>query len=329
MIRSALRRRPMLAATLALPTLGMPAAVRAQAAPDRPVRLVLGFPAGTGPDVVARLLADGLREAWPAGVVVDNRPGAAGHIAAQEVARAAPDGTTLLFGEVGQLAMAPSTYARLPYDPARDFAPVAEVASIEFALVIPAALPPGDLAAFVAWARAQPQLFMATFGAGTPGHFGAAILAGDAGLRMEAVHFRSTGEAMTAVLNGQVQGMFGSTVLVAQHVAAGRVKALATTGTMRSPLLPAVPTMQELGQSRLTFEAWFGLAAPAATPAPAVAGLEAGVLRALAAPALQARMQEAGFRVAALGSAAFGAKIRSETTRWAEVVRATGFRAIE
>jgi tripartite-type tricarboxylate transporter receptor subunit TctC len=324
MISSALRRRHVLAAALALPGIA-----RAQGAPDRPIRMVLGFPAGSGPDVIGRLLAEGLREAWPAGVLVDNRPGAAGHIAAQEVARATPDGTTLLFGEVGQLAMAPSTYARLPYDPARDFAPVAEVASIEFAFVIPAALPPTDLAGFVAWARSQPQVFMATFGAGTPGHFGAAILAGDAGLRMEAVHFRSTGEAMTAVLNGQVQGLFGSTVLVAPHVAAGRVKALGTTGTVRSPLLAAVPTMQELGQPRLTFEAWFGLVAPAAAPAPVVAGLEAGVLRALQAPALQARMQEAGFRVTAQGAGGFGGKIRAETTRWAEVVRATGFRAIE
>jgi tripartite-type tricarboxylate transporter receptor subunit TctC len=140
-----LGRRAVLAGGLALPFAGA-----ALAFPDRPVRLVLGFPGGTGPDVVARLLAGGLREAWPAGVLVDNRPGAAGQIAAQEVARVAPDGYTLLFGEVGQLAMAPSTYARLPYDPARDFAAVAEVAAIEFAFVVPASVPATDMAGYIA-----------------------------------------------------------------------------------------------------------------------------------------------------------------------------------
>jgi tripartite-type tricarboxylate transporter receptor subunit TctC len=318
-------RRALLGGALAMPSLAA-----AQTFPDRPVRLVLGFPAGTGPDLVARQLAEGLREVWPQGVAVDNKPGAAGHIAAQEVARAAPDGTTLLLGEVGQLAMAPSTHARLPYDPARDFAPIAEVAAIDFAFVVPAALPVSDLAGFAAWAKAQGQVFLATFGAGTPGHFGASLLASGAGLTAEPVHFRSTGEAMTAVLNGsQVQGMFGTVALIAPHVQAGRVKALAVTGAERAALLPGVPTVAEAGRPDLRFEAWFGLVAPAATPAPVQAALEAAVLKALAAPALRKRLEESGFRVAARGRAEFAALIRSETTRWAEVVRATGFRAIE
>lgn len=315
-------RRTLLASGLAL-------AAPAHAFPDRPVRIILGFPAGTGPDLVARLLADALREAWPGGAVVDNRPGAAGHTAAQEVARAAPDGHTLLLGEIGQLAMAPSTYARLVYDPARDFAPIAEVAAIEFAFVVPASLPTEDMAGFIAAARARPQTFLATFGAGTPGHFGAAMLAAGAGFPMEAVHFRSTGEAMTAVLNGQVQGMFGTTALVAPHVAAGRVRALMTTGASRAAALPAVPTAGELGMPRLGFEAWFGLVAPAAVPEAAQAALEGAVLRALAAPALRTRLTEAGFRVAAQGRAAFAALMRDEATRWAGVVRETGFRALD
>jgi tripartite-type tricarboxylate transporter receptor subunit TctC len=313
------------AAALLLPWSGAFAAF-----PDRPVRIVLGFPPGSGPDVLARLLAEGLREAWPAGVVVDNKPGAAGAIAAQEVAKAAaPDGHTLLLGEVGQLAMAPSTYARLPYDPARDFAPIAEVASIDFALVAPAAVPAADLAGYIAWAKAQRQVFMGTFGAGTPGHFGAAILAREAGLNADPAHFRSTGDAMTAALNGDVQGMFGTLALVAPHVSAGKLKALATTGPARSDLLPEVPTTTELGRPSLAFTAWFGLVAPAATPAPVQAELEAAVLRALSAAPVRAKMQEAGFRVAGQGRAAFAALMRDETARWAEVVRITGFKAIE
>jgi tripartite-type tricarboxylate transporter receptor subunit TctC len=318
-----LRRRALLGAALAAPTL--PAA----AFTDRPVRLVLGFPPGTGPDLVARLLAEGMREALPGGVAVDNRPGAAGHIAAQEVARATPDGTTLLLGEVGQLAMAPSTHARIPYDPARDFAPVAEAASIDFAFVVPASHPATDLASFTAWARGQRQTFLATFGAGTPGHFGASLLAAGGRFDAEAVHFRSTGEAMTAVLNGQVQGMFGTIALVAPHVREGRVKALAVTGASRAGLLPQVPTTAEAGRPDLVFEAWFGLAAPAATPEPVLAAIEGAALRALAGATLRTRLEEAGFRVVPQGRAAFAAKIRAETARWAEVVRATGFRAIE
>jgi tripartite-type tricarboxylate transporter receptor subunit TctC len=304
---------------------------RAEAAfPDRPVRIVLGFPAGSGPDVIARLLAEGLRPAWPAGVVVDNKPGAAGAIAAQEVAKTAPpDGHTLLLGEVAQLAMAPSTYARLPYDPARDFAPIAKVAEADFAFVVPPTVPVTDLAGYLAWAKAQRSVFLGTFGAGTPGHFGAAILAREAGLNAEPAHFRATGDAMTAALGGEVQGMFGTLALVAPHVSAGKLKALATTGPTRSDLLPDVPTTTELGLPSLAFTAWFGLVAPAATPAPVQAELEAAVLRALSAAPVRAKMQEAGFRAAGQGRAAFAALIRDETARWAEVVRSTGFKALE
>ncbi|TDH63448.1 tripartite tricarboxylate transporter substrate binding protein [Dankookia rubra] len=321
-------RRALLAGAALLP-LASPGAARA-ALPDRPLRLVLGFAAGSGPDVLARLVAEALKDALPAGVVVDNRPGAGGLIAAQEVARTAPaDGTALLLGEVGQLAMAPSTYAKLPYDPARDFAAVAELAAADFGFVVPAALPVDDFAGYLAWGRAQRQLSMGTFGAGTPGHFGAAMLGQATGLAVEPVHFRSTGDAMGAVLNGTVQGMFGTVAVVAPHVKAGRLKALAVTGPARSPVLPGVPTMAELGQPALGFSAWFGLVAPAATPAPVLAALEAAVLRALAAPALVAKLQEAGFRPAAAGSAAFAATMTAERARWAEVVRATGFKAIE
>ncbi len=313
-------RRAALLAALASPAL-------AQA--DRPLRIVLGFPAGTGPDLVARLLAEGLREAMPAGVVVDNRPGAAGALAAQEVARAAPDGTTLLLGDVSQLAMAPSTYARLPYDPARDFAPVTEVASIDFAFVVPAALPAPDMAAWRQWAAGRRPVFLGTFGAGTPGHFAAALLAREAGIAAEAVHFRSTGEAMTALLAGEVQGMFGTVALVAPHVGGGRLRALATTGPARAATMPGVPAVGELGLAPLVIEAWFGLVAPAATPGATVAALDDAVRRALANPALRARLADAGFRPAGGGREAFAGRLRDETARWAQVVRDTGFRAIE
>lgn len=307
----------------------LPRGAARAALPERPLRLMLGFPAGTGPDLVARLLAEGLREAVPAGVAVDNRPGAAGALAAAEVARAAPDGTTLLLGDVSQLAMAPSTYARLPYDPARDFAPVGEVASIDFAFVVPAGLPTPDLAAWRKWARGRRPVFLGTFGAGTPGHFAAALLARAWGLEADTVHFRATGDATTAILAGDVGGMFATVALAAPLIRDGRLRALATTGSARAAALPEVPTMAELGLAALTIEAWFGLVAPAATPAPVLDALGAAVRRAMAAPALRARLAEAGFRVAEPGRTAFAARLRDETARWAGVVRDTGFRAIE
>ncbi|SDC16865.1 Bug family tripartite tricarboxylate transporter substrate binding protein [Belnapia rosea] len=323
-----IRRRAALAGAALLP---FAAPFPLAAAPaDRPLRILLGFPAGAGPDLLGRLLAEGMREGWPAGILVDNRPGAGGLIAAQEVAKASPaDGGTVLLGEVGQLAMAPSTYARLPYDPARDFTAVAALASVDFALVVPPGLPGTDLDAYLDWGRRQPALYMGTFGAGSPGHFAAAMLGAAAGLTVEPVHFRATADAVSALLNGNVQGMFGSIAVVAPHVQAGRMRALAMTGPERSPLLPGVPTMAELGRPALSVSAWFGLVAPAAVPAPMVAEIEAAVLRAMAAPALRMRLQEAGFRPSPAGGREFAALIRAETARWAQVVRETGFRAIE
>lgn len=318
-------RRAVLAAALLAPALG-----RAQV-PDRPLRLVLGFPAGSAPDVLARLLADGMRAAVPAGIVVDNRPGAGGILAAGEVARATPaDGSVLLFGEVGTLAMAPSTYARLPYDPSRDFVAVTEVAAVDFAFIVPGGIPGNDLAGFLGWARTRPEgVFMGTPGAGSPSHFGASLLAAGAGLRMEPVHFRTQGDATTAILNGEVQGMFGTVASVAPLLRGrGGPRALLVTGPARSPLLPEVPTAAEAGYPNLGFEAWFGLVAPAATPAPILAALDAAALAALAAPATRASIEGAGFRVAAAGRDAFAARMAAERLRWADVVRSTGFRAI-
>ncbi|WP_376100223.1 Bug family tripartite tricarboxylate transporter substrate binding protein [Roseomonas sp. CCTCC AB2023176] len=166
-------------------------------------------------------------------------------------------------------------------------------------------------------------------GAGTPSHFGASLLSLGAGLPVEPVHFRAQGDATTAILNGDVQGMFGTVSSVAPLVRSGGLRALLVTSPARSPLLPEVPTAAEVGQPILAFEAWFGLVAPVATPAAVLATLEAAALRALAAPATRARMEAAGFRVAANGRETFGARMTAERARWAEVVRATGFRAIE
>lgn len=324
MLHPRLGRRSLLAGAALLP---LPARA---ALPDRPLRIVVGFAAGTGPDLLARLLADALKDVLPAGAIVDNRAGAGGITAALEVARSArPDGTTVMLGGVGPLAMAPSIFARLAYDPARDFAPLAFLAALDFAFVIPNALPVEDFAGYLRWGRAQSQLPMGTFGAGTPGHFGAAILGIKAGMPVEPVHFRTPGEAMAALLNASTQGLFGTIALVAPQVQARQLRALAVTSPARSALMPDVPTMQELGQPDLTFNSWFGLVAPVATPQPVLAALEAAVLRVMATPEMAARLQERGFRPAVTGRAGFEALMRQETARWAEVARVTQFRALD
>ena len=155
------------------------------------------------------------------------------------------------------------------------------------------------------------------------------MLAAETGLTIDPVHFRATGDAMGAILNGTVQAMFGTVPLVAPHVREGRLRALATTGPVRATLLPGVPTFAELGLPALTIDAWFGLVAPAATPVAAQAALEAAVLRALAQAPVRAKIEEAGFRVTALGREAFAARLRDETARWAGIVRATGFQALD
>src|SRR5690606_3375778 len=188
--------------------------VQAQPAsyPARTVRIIVGFPAGTGPDIVARLLAQKLSENWGnAPVVVDNKPGAGGLIAASEAARAAPDGYTLMLAETGQLSIAPSSYNKLPYDPVRDFAPVSHVVSADFALLVnPQKVQAKNAKEFVAWSRQQKGLFMATFGAGTPGHFGAYMFGDAVGIKPEPVHYKSTGDALSGMFSGDVHAVFAS-----------------------------------------------------------------------------------------------------------------------
>jgi tripartite-type tricarboxylate transporter receptor subunit TctC len=300
--------------------------------PSRPVRLIVGFPPGTGPDIVARLLARKLSEGWGGqAVVVDNKPGAAGLIAATEAARAAPDGHTLMLGETGQLSIAPSTYNKLPYDPVKDFVPVSQVVTADFVLLVnPQKVPARTVKEYIDWARQQKDgkgLFMATFGAGTPGHFGAHLFGEAAHIKPEPVHFRSTGDAMTAIFSGDVQGVFASAGLAQANVRSGKLAALAATGAQRIATLPEVPTFREQGLPNLVFNSWFGIVTPARTPADIVAKLNADIVRAMRSPDGQKQMEDAGFRVTATSAAEFTEIIAADTRSWGKAVAATGFKA--
>lgn len=304
--------------------------VQAQAAyPNRPVRIIVGFPAGTGPDIVARLLAQKLSEGWGGmGVVVDNKPGAGGLIAASEAARAPADGYTLMLGETGQLSIAPSSYNKLPYDPVKDFVPVSQVVSADFVLLVnPQKVPAKNVKEFVSWTQQQKGLFMATFGAGTPGHFGAFMFGEAVKLTPEAVHYKSTADALGGLFSGDVQGVFASVGLAAPNVKSGKLVALGSTGATRTGALPDVPTIKEQGYGNLEFSSWFGIVAPAKTPADIVARLSADVQKAVKSPDGKARLEDAGFRVTGTSREEFTRIIASDTVTWGKAVKATGFKA--
>lgn len=304
--------------------------VQAQAAyPNRPVRIIVGFPAGTGPDIVARLLAQKLSEGWGnQGVIVDNKPGAGGLIAASEAARATPDGYTLMLGETGQLSIAPSSYNKLPYNPAQDFAPVSQVVSADFALLVnPQKVPAKNVKEFVSWVQQQKGLFMATFGAGTPGHFGAFMFGEAIKIKPEAVHYKSTADALGGIFSGDVQGVFASVGLAAPNVKAGKLLALGTTGPARAAALPDVPTIKEQGYPTLEFSSWFGIVAPSRTPPEVLSKLSADVQKAVTDPAMRTKLEEAGFRVTGTTAEAFARIIAADTVTWGKAVAATGFKA--
>ncbi len=298
--------------------------------PDRPLRLVVGFPPGAGPDVVARTVGQKLGEVLKQSVVIDNRAGAGGQIGAQAVAKSAPDGYTLLLGEVGSIAIAPAAYGKLPYDPAKELVGLSEVVRSDFVLVVPATSAAKSVADFTQAARAQAakgeKVNFATFGAGTPGHFGAEMYGEAAGFKVEPVHYRATGDAVTAIIAGDVQAAFVSTAFAAAQIKGGKMRALAVTAPQRVPQLPEVPTFTEAGLPKIDVTAWFAIFAPAGTPEAVQEALSRAVIAAVQAPDVKPRLQEAGFSVVGSSRADTVKMLRSEGPRWARIVKASGFK---
>ena len=326
MLSKFFRHASLCASLLAVGLVAEPAG--AQPFPSKPIRLIVGFPAGSGPDLIARVLAQKLQESGQMTVVVDNKPGAGGLIAAQEAARAGNDGYTLMLGEVGQLAIATSSYNKLPYNVERDFALVSHIASTNFVLLTnPDKNTSKTAGEFAAWAKRQPKFFMGTFGAGTPGHFGAYMFANAAGVAVEPVHYKTTGDAIGGLLGGDVPAMFASVALAAPNVKAGKMRALAVGGDSRSATLPDVPTLKEQGFKDLTFSSWFGVVAPAKTPEDILNKLNAEVVKAVTGAEARAKLQDMGFKVTGTTRAEFAAVIKDDTARWGKAVAATGFKA--
>jgi tripartite-type tricarboxylate transporter receptor subunit TctC len=299
---------------------------RAQAWPTRPMRMIVPFGLGGSADVAARFLAEPLQQALGQPVVVENRPGAGGTIGADQVAKATPDGHTLLLMSNTHTANE-TLLPNRPYVLLRDLAPVAFVNVAHHVLVVHPSLPVNSLAELIAYCKANPgKLDYASSGPGTPYHVAGEIFRAMAGIEITHIPFRGSNEARTALIAGQVPMMFDAIPTMAEQARGGRVRALATTGPRRSPLLPDAPTVAEALPG---YEAsiWLGVMAPAQTPAPIIERLNAEINRVMSLPATREAQLRAGAEVNPMTASAFGDFLREDITRQAEGIRISGMKA--
>lgn len=299
----------------------------AQAYPSRPIRLVVGFAAGGTTDFMARLLADKLRGPLGQPVLVENRTGANGSLGAEYVAKSEPDGYTLYFTTAGVAAVYPHLRANPPYDPIRDFIPVGLVAFNSTMLVVNAAMPANSAAELAALARQRPgQITIAITGLGSVSHLGVELFQTAAGVKFQQVPYRGASPAMTDLLGGQLDGLFGDGPTVMTHIAAGRIKALAATSRKRSDIFPDVPTFAEQGFTEAVADQWAGVLAPARTPAGIVAKLNAGILTAMSDPEVRAKLAQTGVTPAPDSPEEFSQYLKDEYTRWGRIIREKGIK---
>jgi tripartite-type tricarboxylate transporter receptor subunit TctC len=304
----------------------LPAAAPAQQYPLKPVRVVVAFPAGGIADIYARIISARVGETWGQPVVVENRTGAGGNIAAEHVARSAPDGYTLLMGSIGTHAVNVSLFAKLPFDPVKDFAPVAHVLEAEGLLVVHPSVPINSVAELIAHARANPgKLTFASAGMGTASHLAGELFKSMAKVEMTHVPYKGNVPAITDLLAGQTSLLFATMPTVLPHAKAGKLRAVATIGSSRAAATPELPTV---GESLSGFEVnnWIALFAPAGTPPDTVKRWNAEVNRIMQSPDIQARLPAEGARFMPNTPEQFGAFVKSEIAKWSPVVKASGAR---
>lgn len=305
--------------------LAAPAA--AQTYPSRPVRLVVGFPPGGGVDINARLLAPKLAEYLGQQFVVDNRPGAGTNIANELVAKAPPDGTTLLLN-TSALAINMSLYRNLPFDALRDFTPVSLFSESPNVLVVPAKLPVTSVRELVAQAQAAPgRLNYSSAGVGTTQHLAAELFKLRTKSFIVHIPYKGSAPSLTALMAAEVELSFANIPAIQAHVKSGRLRALAVAAPKRDPQLPEVPTMKEAGVEGVEVAVWYGVFAPAATPKEIIQVLANAVIRATRDPETRRRLLEQGAVPVGNTPEEFGKLMREEVSRWAEVVKVSGARA--
>ncbi len=296
--------------------------------PQRAVHLIVPFPPGGSTDIVARAIAQAMSDGFGQPVIIDNRPGAGGSIGVEAAVRAPADGYTLVMGHIGTLAVNPALYAHLPYDPLRDLAPIDLIALVPNILVVHPSLPASTVQELVALLRARPGAYSyASGGAGSAAHLAVEYFKLVTGTDIVHVPYKGTGPAMTDLLGGQVALTMTGLPPLAPQIRAGRVRALAVAGNQRLAQMPNLPTVAESGYPGFAATQWYGLLAPAGTPAAVIDRLHAEVVRSLALPAVRMRLEAEGAEPVDSSPARFAAFIRAEIERWGKVVRDARIRA--
>ena len=317
----------LIAAACALLTAAGTSAVRAQAFPAKPVRIIVPFPPGGGSDIVGRIVAQKLGEQLKQQVLIDNRPGAGGSIGAEAGVRAIPDGYTLLLASASEIAMNPHIYSRLAYDPVRELVPVAQLGSSPQVIVAHPALPAKTLKELIALARLRPgQINMASSGSGTTNHLAGELFQSTTGVKFTHVPYKGAGPALTDLISGQVQLLFNVLPPVSGFIESGKLRALAVAGPRRLPALPEVPTAIEAGVPGYVATQWWGIFVPAATPKNIVTRLYGELAEALRAADLASSFERQGIAPGMLTQAQFAEFVVAENARWGKVVQTAGIK---
>jgi tripartite-type tricarboxylate transporter receptor subunit TctC len=322
MIRSALK------ALLAVTALTLAPLAGAQAPAGKPIRLICPFPPAGAVDIASRAIASELSKALGVTVTVENRPGAGGNLGGAEAARAPADGTTIFMTTSGINAINPVLYAKMPFDPIKDFAPVSALVSLSNVLVVHPSVKANSVADIIALAKAEPgKMNYASSGSGTSIHMSGEMFKFLTKVDIQHIPYKGSAPAVTDLLGGQVMMMFDNIPSALQHIKAGKLRALAVTGSKRDPLLPDVPTMMEAGVAGYESGVWFGLAVPAATPKEEIARINAAAIKGTKSPDFVKRMTELGYTIIGSTPEQMAAMNRAEADRWGPIVKASGAKA--
>jgi tripartite-type tricarboxylate transporter receptor subunit TctC len=301
-------------------------ALAAEPFPVRPIRMVVGFAPGGGTDLTARPVAAKLSDLLGQQVIVENRPGAAGNIATEQVARSAPDGYTILMGTIAALAINPSLYGNLRFDPETDLAPVIQVVDSTNVLALHPSVPASSVQELIALAK-EKSLSAGSSGVGATGHLAIELFNLMSGVKLVHVPYKGGAPAMSDLVGGQVQLVFATTASAIPHIKSGRIKGIAVTTAKRSALLPDLPTISEAGLAGFDANNWYGLVVPAKTPRPIIDQLNAEVTKILAMPDVKTTLFNQGLDPAPGTPEQFGAYIKSERIKWAKVIKDSGAKA--
>jgi tripartite-type tricarboxylate transporter receptor subunit TctC len=297
----------------------------AQSYPSKAVRLIIPAPPGSAPDILSRLIGQKLSESWGQPVVIDNILGAGGNIGTERVAKAAPDGYTLLFNTIGPIAVNISMYDKLPFDPVKDFAPITLVAKVPNILVVHPAVPVRSVEELIAYARKNPgKLRYGSPGSGTSNHLSAELLNTMTGISMLHIPYKSSAQMTTDVMGGQVEVVFHNAPVLLPHVKSGALRGLAVTSLQRLASVPELPTMAESGVPGYEVTAWFGFLAPAGTPQAVISKVHADVAKAIAMPDVRERMTAQAAEPIGSTPQEYASFIAAEIAKWSKIVKASG-----